>query len=40
MHPSQANDVYEFYLMCDDVKALIADLTVQGVVCSVIDEQR
>ena len=26
--------------MCDDVKALIADLTVRGVACSVIDEQR
>lgn len=40
VHPSKDNDVHEFYLMCDDVKALIADLTMKSVACSPIDEQR
>jgi catechol 2,3-dioxygenase-like lactoylglutathione lyase family enzyme len=40
VHPSDDDNVHEFYLMCDDVKALIADLTDKGVACSAIDEQR
>ena len=27
VHPGEKNDVHEFYLMCDDVEALIADLS-------------
>jgi hypothetical protein len=34
VHPSQENDVHEFYLMCDDVERLIAELSRQNVVCS------
>jgi hypothetical protein len=30
LHPSDKNDVHEFYLMCDDVKALITHLTLPG----------
>lgn len=26
VHPSEKNDVHEFYLMCDDVNAFIAEL--------------
>ena len=26
VHPSDANDVHEFYLMCDDINALTAEL--------------
>lgn len=40
VHPSGENDVHEFYLMCDDVQALIAEMTGKGVACSAIDEQR
>lgn len=27
VHPSDENDVHEFYLMCDDVESLAADMT-------------
>ena len=34
IHPGERNDVHEFYLMCADVEALIAELSGQGVACS------
>src|SRR3954471_16450973 len=40
VHPSEKNDVHEFFLMCDDVRALIAELSAQNIACSAIDEQR
>jgi catechol 2,3-dioxygenase-like lactoylglutathione lyase family enzyme len=40
VHPSDENDVHEFYFMCDDVQALIEDMTKRNVTCSAIDEQR
>src|SRR6185295_19374410 len=39
-HPSDENDVHEFYLMCDDVKALIAEMKAAKVECSAIHEER
>ena len=39
VHPSEENDVHEFYLMCDDVHALIADMEKRGVVCGPIHDQ-
>jgi hypothetical protein len=33
VHPSDQNDEHEFYLMCDDVEALIAQLKEQNVAC-------
>lgn len=33
VHPSAENDVHEFYLMCDDVEALVADMKRQGIGC-------
>jgi hypothetical protein len=33
VHPSHKNDVHEFYLMCDDVKAFIAEMARRDVVC-------
>ena len=38
VHPSEKNDVHEFYLMCDDINALIADLGDKGVTCSEVHE--
>ena len=38
-HPSNENDVHEFYLMCDDVEALIADLQNQNIVCGPVQNQ-
>src|SRR2546429_6835152 len=34
VHPSEKNDVHEFYLMCDDIEALIAEMKQQNVTCS------
>jgi hypothetical protein len=40
VHPSDENDVHELYLMCDDVKALVADMKKKKVECSPIHEER
>lgn len=34
VHPSRKNDVHEFYLMCDDVDALVLSLGERGVRCA------
>jgi len=34
VHPSDKNDVHEFYLMTDDVKALRAELQGRGIECA------
>jgi catechol 2,3-dioxygenase-like lactoylglutathione lyase family enzyme len=33
VHPSEKNDVHEFYLMCDDVAAFVARMEARGVRC-------
>ena len=33
VHPDEENDVHEFYLMCDDVDAFIAEMKTQNVDC-------
>lgn len=38
VHPSEKNDVHEFYLMCDDVQALVADLKGRGRDCSEVQD--
>ena len=40
VHPSDENDVHEFYLMCDDVKAFIDKMKKTKVGCSSIHEER
>ncbi len=40
VHPSDANDVHELYLMCRDVHALIETMKAKSVQCSSVDEQR
>ena len=39
VHPSGKNDVHEFYLMCDDVDALIAAMKERDVTCSPVENQ-
>jgi len=39
VHPSNQNDVHEFYLMCDDVNALIAEMRKRRVTCSEVKDQ-
>jgi hypothetical protein len=33
VHPSEENDVHEFYLMCDDIHAFVAAMAKERVVC-------
>ena len=33
VHPSEKNDLQEFYLMCDDVEALIAEMDQHKIEC-------
>jgi hypothetical protein len=37
VHPSSNNDVHEFYLMCEDVAALVAAMQGQGIACSAVE---
>jgi hypothetical protein len=39
VHPSDANNLHELYLMCDDVHALIHTLRAKNIDCSPVDEQ-
>lgn len=39
VHPSEENDVHEFYLMCEDIKAFIAEMGRRGVACSPAHDQ-
>jgi hypothetical protein len=40
VHPAGRNDVHEFYLICEDVEALMAELRRQGIACAPIENQR
>ena len=33
VHPAEANDRHEFYLMCDDAEAFVKEMTGKGVEC-------
>ncbi|HZF24961.1 MAG TPA: hypothetical protein VEZ88_01775 [Steroidobacteraceae bacterium] len=37
VHPSSNNDVHEFYLMCEDIAALVRDMQRQSVACSAVE---
>ncbi len=39
VHPSEDNDVHEFYLMCEDIEALIAYMEEQNTECSPVHEE-
>jgi hypothetical protein len=39
VHPSDKNDVQEFYLMCDDVEALVAEMKKRNIVCGPVRDQ-
>jgi hypothetical protein len=40
VHPSDANDVHELYLMCDDIRTFVERMKAKNVACTAIDEQR
>ncbi|MBZ5495305.1 MAG: extradiol dioxygenase [Acidobacteriia bacterium] len=39
VHPSSKNDVHEFYLMCDDVGVLVAEMKKCGIACSPVQDR-
>src|SRR4051812_20361146 len=39
VHPSEKNDVHEFYLMCDDVTAFVAEMDGLGITCEPVQNQ-
>ncbi len=34
VHPSEKNDVHELYLICEDVRAFVADMLKRGNACA------
>ncbi|HMC21839.1 MAG TPA: extradiol dioxygenase [Thermoanaerobaculia bacterium] len=39
VHPSDENDVHEFYLMCDDIEAFIAEMKRNKMLCGPVHNQ-
>lgn len=39
VHPSDKNDVHEFYLMCDDVEVLMAEMKEHCIACDPVQDQ-
>ena len=40
VHPSEKNDLHEFYLICDDVNAFMAEMKAHGIACSDVHQER
>jgi hypothetical protein len=40
VHPSEKNGVHEFFLMCDDLEAFIAELKKHHIACDPVPDQR
>jgi hypothetical protein len=40
VHPADKNDAHELYLMCDDVKALVAEMKSKKIACGPVSEER
>ena len=39
VHPSDKNDVHEFYLMCDDVEAFVAGMQQHNIACASVQDR-
>jgi len=39
VHPSDRNDVHQFYLMCDDIEVLVKEMTSRNVACGPVQDQ-
>jgi len=39
VHPSEKNDVHEFYLMCDDIETFVTEMRKRGVVCGPVHDE-
>ena len=40
VHPSEKNNVHEFYFLCDDVEAFIAEMKKGRIACDPVRDQR
>ena len=40
VHPSESNNLHELYLMCDNIRSFVDRLTILGIECSAVEEQR
>jgi len=38
VHPADANDVHQLYLMCDDVAAFVAEMERRGMQCGPVED--
>jgi hypothetical protein len=38
VHPSEENNQHEFYLMCDDIEAFVAQMKEKGVACGPVQD--
>ena len=39
VHPSDKNDIHEFYLMCDDVEAFVSDMKKHSIQCGPVKDE-
>ena len=39
VHPSEKNNVHEFYLMCDDIETFVTEMRKRGVVCGPVHDE-
>ena len=39
VHPSDKNDVHEFYLMCDDIEAFVEEMKKHNIACAPVQNQ-
>src|SRR5437867_13187630 len=39
VHPSEKNNVHEFYFMCDDVLAFVSEMKKQEIACTAVKDQ-
>ncbi len=39
VHPSEKNDVHEFYLMCEDIQAFVAAMNEREIACAPVQDQ-
>lgn len=39
VHPSENNNVHEFYFMCDDVDTFVAEMKEHGIACDSVQDQ-
>jgi len=39
VHPSEKNDVHEFYLMCDDIETFVTEMRKRGIACGAVHDE-